>query len=152
VTVYLDASALVKLVAREAETDALEAFLGKHDSHATSVVGLVEVRRAAARRGGVDDERVEQVLGRVTAIALDPGLVAAAGAVGPVGLRTLDAIHLASAALLDADLEALVTYDRGLADAALAFGLRCASPGETDVRTDAPAARHPGRSPGSGRP
>jgi predicted nucleic acid-binding protein len=129
VTVYVDASALVKLVAREAETDALDAFLRAHPSHVTSVVGLVEVRRAAARRPGVDLQRVEQVLGRVAAIGLDPALVAAAGTVGPAGLRTLDAIHLASAALLGDDLEAMVTYDRRLADAAEMVGLPSASPG-----------------------
>lgn len=128
-TLYLDASALVKLVAWEAETDALVAFLRANPGHVTSVVGLVEVRRAAARRPGVDGQQVERVLGRVATIGLDPALVAAAGAIGSAGFRTLDAIHLASAALLDDDLDALVTYDHRLADAAEAIGLPSASPG-----------------------
>jgi predicted nucleic acid-binding protein len=129
VTVYLDASALVKLVAPEAETNALAAFLGPHRSQATSVIGLVEVRRAAARRPGVTRERVEDVLRRVTAIGLDLTTVAAAGSVGPVALRTLDAIHLASAAALGDDLEAFVTYDRRLADAARGLGMTDVAPG-----------------------
>jgi predicted nucleic acid-binding protein len=129
VTVYLDASALVKLVAPEKETDALAAFLALHRSQATSVIGLVEVRRAAARRPGVTRERVEDVLRRVTAIGLDLATVAAAGSVGPVAIRTLDAIHLASAAALGDDLEAFVTYDRRLADAARVLGMLDVAPG-----------------------
>lgn len=128
-TVYLDASALVKLIAPEDGTEALTAFLAAHRSHATSVVGRVEVRRAAARRPGVAAERVEDVLGRITAIGLDPAVAAAAGAIGPATLRTLDAIHLASAAALGDDLEAVVTYDRRLADAARALGMADVAPG-----------------------
>jgi len=129
VTVYLDASALVKLVAPEEETDALAAFLAQHRSQATSVIGLVEVRRAAARRPGVARERVEDVLGRISAIGLDLTTAAAAGSVGPTALRTLDAIHIASAAALGDDLEAFVTYDRRLADAARVLGMLHVAPG-----------------------
>ena len=128
-TVYLDASALVKLVAPEEETDALAAFLAQHRSQATSVIGLVEVRRAATRRPGVARERVEDVLGRISAIGLDRTTVAAAGSTGPAALRTLDAIHLASAAALGDDLEAFVTYDRRLADAARVLGMPDVAPG-----------------------
>jgi predicted nucleic acid-binding protein len=129
VTVYLDASALVKLVAAEAETDALAAYLAEHRSQATSVVGLVEVTGAAARRPGVARERVEDVLGRVAAIGLDLPVATAAGSISSATLRTLDAIHLASAALLGVDLEAVVTYDRRMADAARALGMPEVAPG-----------------------
>jgi len=129
VSVYLDASALVKLVAREEETDALAAFLVQHPSQATSVIGLVEVRRAAARRPGVARERVEDVLGRISAIGLDLTTVGAAGSIRPAALRTLDAIHLASAAALGDDLEAFVTYDRRLAQAARVLGMPDVAPG-----------------------
>ena len=128
-TVYLDASALAKLVAPEEETDALAAFLAQHPSQATSVIGLVEVRRAAARRPGVARARVEDVLGRISAIGLDRTTVAAAGSTGPPALRTLDAIHLACAAALGDDLEAFVTYDRHLADAARVLGMPDVAPG-----------------------
>ncbi len=128
-TVYLDASALVKLVAPEEETDALAAFLAQHRSQATSVIGLVEVRRAAARRPGVAAERVEDVLERISVIGFDLATAAAAGSIGQVALRTLDAIHLASAAALGPDLEAFVTYDHRLADAARVLGMRDAAPG-----------------------
>jgi predicted nucleic acid-binding protein len=126
--VYLDASALVKLVAPEEETGALAAYLAEHRSQATSVIGLVEVRRAVARRPGVARERVEDVLGRISAIDLDPATVGAAGSIGPAELRTLDAIHLASAAALGDDLEAVVTYDRRMADAARALEMPDVAP------------------------
>ena len=128
-TVYLDASALVKLVAPEVETASLLAYLAERPSQASSIVGLVEVRRAAARRPGVPSERVEEVCSRIAKIALDPAVAGAAGAIQPPALRTLDAIHLASAAALADDLEAIVTYDRRLAEAAVALGLPTASPG-----------------------
>ena len=128
-TVYLDASALVKLIAPEVESAAMAGFVAEHRSQSTSVVGLVEVRRAAARRPGVAAARVEDVLGRVAGIALEPPTLAAAATIGPATLRTLDAIHLASASVLGADLEAFVTYDRRLADAARAIGMPVASPG-----------------------
>jgi len=129
VTVYLDASAIVKLVALEAETAPLVAYLAEHPSQATSVVGLVELRRAAARRPGVPSGRVEAVCSRIAAIALDAAVAGVAGTVEPPALRTLDAVHLASAAALADDLEALVTYDRRLAEAAVTLGLPTASPG-----------------------
>ena len=128
-TVYLDASALVKLVAPEAESDAMASFIAEHRSQSTSVVGLVEVRRAAARRPGVTEARVDDVLVRVIGIAFDPDVAAAAATIGPSTLRTLDAIHLVSAAALGSGLEAFVTYDRRLADAARALGMPVASPG-----------------------
>ena len=128
-TVYLDASALVKLAAPEEETEAVLAFLAGHRSQATSVVALVEVRRVVARRPGVAPGRVDDVLGRTIVLGLEQRTIDAAATVGPATLRTLDAIHLASAVQLGEDLEAFVTFDRRLADAATALGMPVASPG-----------------------
>jgi len=128
-TAYLDASALVKLIAPEDESTAMAAFVTEHRSQSTSVVGLVEVRRAAARRPGVAEARVEDVLARIAGVALEPSILTAAATIEPPTLRTLDAIHLASAAALSADLEAFVTYDRRLAEAARALGMPVVSPG-----------------------
>jgi predicted nucleic acid-binding protein len=119
----------VKLVAPEAESTVMATFVAEHRSQSTSVIGFVEVRRAAGRRSGVTEGRVDDVLARVIGIAFDPGVAAAAATIGPPTLRTLDAIHLASAAALGSDLEAFVTYDRRLADAARALGMPVASPG-----------------------
>lgn len=128
-TVYLDTSALVKVVAPEVESGALLIYLADHPEQATSIVAHIELRRAARRRPGVDPRRVDEVLDRPAAIALTTSLVDEAAAIDPASLRTLDAIHLASAGLLGSDLEAIVTYDRRLADAAQALGLPVASPG-----------------------
>ena len=128
-TAYLDASALVKLIAPEDESAAMAAFVTEHRSQSTSVVGLVEVRRAAARRPGVAEARVEDVLARIAGVALEPSILTAAATIESPTLRTLDAIHLASAAALSADLEAFVTYDRRLAEAARALGMPVVSPG-----------------------
>jgi hypothetical protein len=123
---YLDSSALVKLVQREAETEALAAEVANWGAHVTSVVGAVEVRRAA-RRAGVDPARADDVLQRVSLVELDEGVRELAGSVDPVELRTLDALHLASAVSLEDDLGAFVCYDTRLAQAALE-GIRVLTP------------------------
>lgn len=128
-TGYLDASALVKLVVPEVETDALLRYLAHHPVQATSVVAAVEVSRAVRRAGLDREERVDEVLDRVVLVALDDIVLRDARALPPTVLRTLDAIHVATARQLGGSLEALVTYDDRLAEAARGFGIRVASPG-----------------------
>jgi len=127
--VYVDASALAKLIVDEAEGDALRAFLAPIARQATSIVGRVEVERTVARRAPARLDHVAGLLDDLVIVGLGPAIAAAAAAIGPPTLRTLDAIHLASAAALAADLEAFVTYDRRLADVARALGMPVASPG-----------------------
>ena len=127
--VYVDASALAKLIVDEAEGDALRAFLAPIARQATSIVGRVEVERTVARRAPARLDHVAGLLDDLVIVGLGPAIAAAAAEIGPPTLRTLDAIHLASAAALAADLEAFVTYDRRLADAARALGMPVASPG-----------------------
>jgi predicted nucleic acid-binding protein len=130
--VYLDASALVKLVSDESESAALVDFLAGHSVRATSIVGAVELQRAGARQRDVDPLEVEFLLGSFEIIDLDGRVAEQAGRVGPVGLRTLDAIHVASARELGADLDAIVTYDRRMIEAARMVGLPVQSPGSAD--------------------
>jgi uncharacterized protein len=127
--VYVDASALAKLLVEEPRGDDLRAFLAPFDRQATSIVGRVELERTVARRAPDRRADVAALLDDLMIVALEPEVARAAAAVGPSTLRTLDAIHLASAALLGEDLEAFVTYDRRLADAAAALGMPVASPG-----------------------
>jgi predicted nucleic acid-binding protein len=124
---YLDASALVKLIKREPESDALIAEVQQWQSHVTSVVGAVEVRRAA-RRVGADAARTDAVVARVSLLELDEGIRELAARVGPRDLRTLDAIHLATAISLEHDLGALACYDERLADASAREGIRVVAP------------------------
>ena len=82
-----------------------------------------------ARRAPARLAHVTRLLDDLVIVALEPDVAAAAATIGPPTLRTLDAIHLASAAALGSDLEALVTYDRRLAEAARGLGMPVASPG-----------------------
>lgn len=126
--VYLDASALVKQVVAEAESAALRTYLTHRPHRATSVLARVEVVRALGRVGVDQQARLEAVFKGVVVVGLGEEIVSRAGRVGPPALRTLDAIHLATALELGADLAAFVTYDARLADSARALGIPVAAP------------------------
>jgi predicted nucleic acid-binding protein len=126
--VYLDASAIVKLVVAEPESGPLQAWLEADRRPIVSIVGAVETMRAAARHGAIDGRRVIDVLAALDIVELTDELADQAGGLAPAGLRTLDAIHLASAIGLRRDLEAFVTYDSRLAEAARLHGLVVAAP------------------------
>ncbi len=125
---YVDASALVKLVVDEPERTALRAELVTWPALATSVVAEVEVRRAVARVAAHAVPVAEAVLERFERLPLDDGVRSAAATDAPATLRSLDAVHLASALALGDRLGAFVTYDERLADAARAAGLRVLAP------------------------
>ncbi len=124
---YIDSSALVKLVAEEAESSALARFVdGRAGELVTSVVTSVEVWRAARRVGAA--EAGELALRTVDLVELAPEVRDLAVAIEPSSLRTLDAIHLATALALGDELESLIAYDRRLVDAARANGVDVVSP------------------------
>ncbi len=125
-TAYLDASALVKLAIDEPESKAVESFIDGFDEIVTSRVGLVETRRAVARSTG-SDRPTDEPLASVGSIELDAAIAASAAILEPATLRTLDAIHLATALALY-HLDAFVTYDARSAEAARSLGLPVASP------------------------
>ncbi|MHB8507866.1 MAG: type II toxin-antitoxin system VapC family toxin [Candidatus Dormibacteria bacterium] len=127
---YLDASAIVKLVVREEASDVLRGYLGSAEL-VTSAVASVEVPRAAFLKTG--NARVvrhaERILGRFALVVLDEDLQRKAARAQPPGLRTLDAIHLVSALELRDRVESAVIYDHRLAEAARAAGLSVHAPG-----------------------
>jgi predicted nucleic acid-binding protein len=118
--IYLDSSAIVKLVVREPESAALFEWLGGRAQPVSSIVATVEVFRALkrARAGRAAHERAVDVMDRIALLALDRRLVDRAAALDPPDLRSLDAIHLATALSVADDLDGLVTYDERLAAAA----------------------------------
>jgi predicted nucleic acid-binding protein len=118
--VYLDSSALVKLVVTEPESSALMEFLRSQSERVSSAVALVEVPRALRRAGfgASERRRSREVIARIALVDVDRRILAAAAAVDPPALRTLDAIHLATALAVREDLATIVTYDRRLAAAA----------------------------------
>ncbi len=128
--VYLDSSALVKLVLPEAQTEALRAFLTAWPRKATSKISAVEVRRVA-RRGSAAPEvmrRAGELVASLHLIEVSDGVLETAARLDPLTLRSLDAIHLASALSLGEDLGAMAVYDLALADAARTAGLTVLAP------------------------
>jgi uncharacterized protein len=126
---YLDSSAIVKLVFEEPETSRLSAFLRGWPTRASSTVASVEVLRTTMLVG--DDlvtRHARAILARVHLVRPDDGLLATAARVEPRRLRALDAIHLATALSLGHDLGGMVVYDRRLAEAARGAGLTVWSP------------------------
>lgn len=127
---YLDTSALVKLVVAEAETPALRVWLESNSPVAvTSDLTRTELLRAVRRVDPSRSPHARSVLDALIIISLTSHIFDTAGLLDPVVLRSLDAVHLAAALELGDDLDALVTYDDRMAEAALALGIRALSPG-----------------------
>jgi len=135
--VYVDASALVKLVVAEAETEALIDYLALRPLQATSVIARVEVARALLRAGVSADERTAAVFDYISLLPLEATTLELAARLEPPRVRALDAIHLATALGLAPDLEAVVTYDLRLAEAALEHGIEVVAPGTAGFQGDA---------------
>lgn len=127
---YLDASALVKLAVHEPETPALQHAVLGCDGLFTSVVGAIELTRALGRTGhAAARDQADDVLEAVYLAELTPMVRAQASRLEPPALRTLDAIHIATAASLSLPELDFVTYDDRQVQAARARGLRVRQPG-----------------------
>jgi predicted nucleic acid-binding protein len=124
---YADASALVKLVVEEPESPGMHQWFVESTRVMTSRVGLIETLRASARRAHDPTQR-EQVIRDIEVIELNPAISIGAASLQPVVVRTLDAIHVASALALGPELDAFVTYDDRMAEAARALGLPVVQP------------------------
>lgn len=115
---FLDSSAVTKLVVSEAESDVLAARLAGCDLVASALL-VPEVSRAVRRvHGHHHDALLGDVLDLFQLIAVDRAVLASAADLTPASLRTLDAIHLASALLLATRLDAFIAYDDRLLAAA----------------------------------
>jgi predicted nucleic acid-binding protein len=125
---YLDSSAIVKLVVPEAETKALRELLKSWPERVSSVVARIEVERVARRIGGGAVRRARTVLSRIALVDLDEDVVQTAAALVPPELRTLDAIHLATAISLGVELGALCAYDVRLGGAAISTAIDVLAP------------------------
>jgi uncharacterized protein len=127
---YLDSSAIVKLVAAEAESLALFDFVRRYGERLSSVLARVEVQRAVRRAKGsaAERRRADRVLARVALVRIDDPIIAMASQLRPIDLRSLDAIHLATALSASDGIAGFVTYDVRLARAATAARLAVFQP------------------------
>jgi uncharacterized protein len=124
---YLDSSALVKLVLHETESAALARYLRRKRVTA-SALARVEVARAIVPSSAAREQRLRALFAGVEVIRVNDRVLAEAARIPPWTLRTLDAIHLATARLWGDELARIVTYDQRMADAARAMGIDVAAP------------------------
>jgi predicted nucleic acid-binding protein len=128
--IYLDSAAIVKLVHAEAESQALRDWLDERaeTGWTSSVLAEIESSRALARYAPEAVVRLHPVLDLIDLVELDSGVRILAQTVKPVTVRSLAAIHLATALRVRPYLTSFVTYDKRLADAAQAAGLTVDTP------------------------
>jgi predicted nucleic acid-binding protein len=128
--IYFDTSAMVKVVATEPESAALINWLNEHldEPLATSTIGHIELIRAAARAGPAATAAARNLGSTIDTLVLTDAIASVAATIPPTDLRTLDAIHLATAHTHRQNLSALCAYDRGLLEAAQSQGLPTVSP------------------------
>ena len=122
--VYLDASAIVRLILEEPGWELLVEYLREHPERVTSNLSVTEVTRAVRRSdpSTARSRRAAAVLDRIDRVTVTADLLRRAGELEPASLRTLDALHLATA-LEVAPIAAFVTWDVRLAEAARVNGL-----------------------------
>ena len=127
--IYLDASAIVTLLAGRRYAGDLRTFLADHPGQpmATSTIGLVETVRTMDRIGDYP-RLMADLTGSFTEVFVTAE-VRDAAAMLPAGVRTLDAVHIASAQAMGANLRALVTSDKRMLDTARAIGLPSSAQG-----------------------
>ena len=134
---YADTSALVKLVAAEQETQALQAWREQNRKDLISDdLARTELLRVARRLTPAHVQVAKEVLASVRLLRVGERVYEQAAMLDPTSLRSLDAIHLASALDLGPDLEGIVTYDRRLAEAATLNAVRVLSPGADGERVE----------------
>lgn len=133
--VYLDSSALIKRAVDEAESDAVElslvSFVDEGAGLFSSALAWIEVSRGLRSRIDHEDpaslaDLADAALSGIAECPMSEQVVSLARRIGPPMLRSLDAIHLATATLIDADF--VVAYDERLLAAASELGFRTASP------------------------
>lgn len=127
-SVYLDTSALGRILLGEPDSPAILESLTEFDQRVASRIARVELCRLGLRTNLLAD--AERLLGGVALVSLDERLLTAAETLEPDNVATLDALHLATAIHVAASvgLDAVMTYDRRLADGARHHGLTVLAP------------------------
>ena len=126
--VYLDSSALIKLVIAEPESGALRRYLRREPERASCALAYVEVLRAVRAHGPAAVTRARRLLRRVSLVRIDETLLETAAALDPGILRSLHALHVAAAQVFGDELTAVVTYDARMTTAAQLLELQVDAP------------------------
>ena len=128
--IYLDTSAAAKLIHPEAESPALAVFLTERIATplVSSALLYPELVRAVSRHRPDLAGRAVALVQRIMTVPLATDIVMSAATIGTPNLRTLDALHLSTAATIGSELTAFVTYAKRLADAATGIGLTVVAP------------------------
>jgi len=125
---YVDSSAIVKLAVCEPESEALRRYLRRRRPLVSSALARTEVLRALHPGGEEAMSAGRRVLAALDLIRVNDRVLNDAGLLLPVELRSLDAIHLATAGRLGAELGEVVTYDDRMATSARAMGYKVSAP------------------------
>lgn len=125
---YVDSSAIVKLATEEVESCALRRYLRRRRPLISSALARTEVLRALSYEGEPGIARGRVVLRRINLIRVNDRVLNAAGTLMPPEIRSLDAIHLATAQQVGGDVRYVVTYDDRMIAAAEQIGIRTATP------------------------
>ncbi len=125
---YVDSSAIVKLAVREPESAALRKYLRRRRPLISSALARTEVPRALLPGGEAAVTAGRRVLARLGLVRVNDRILNEAGTLAPIQLRSLYAIHLATAGRLGTDLGEVVTYDERMAASARAMGYKVVSP------------------------
>ena len=126
--IYVDSSALVKLVVEEAESESLRDLLATDADQLASAIIEVEVARAVRRVAPELTEKADEVVAQITVIEVSDTIRARAALLEPATLRSLDALHLATAVEIGDALDAVVTYDARMAAASASLGMVVLAP------------------------
>lgn len=127
-SVYVDTSVFGRVILEEPDKTAIKRDLAKFDQRVASRLLRIELRRVGRREDAL--EAADRILDSVLLIPLDEDVLASAETISPTTVGTLDAIHLATAVRLTkaGELDALMTYDKRLADGAREHGITVLCP------------------------
>jgi predicted nucleic acid-binding protein len=126
--IYIDSSAIVKLVVAEPESAALRRYLRRRGPLVVSALARTEVGRALMALGPAAVRRGTDVMARIDLIRVSDRILADAATIMPANLRSLDAIHLATIRQLGASIARVLTYDERMRQAVGGVGLTVVAP------------------------
>ncbi|OLT10729.1 hypothetical protein BJF78_05390 [Pseudonocardia sp. CNS-139] len=126
--IYFDTSALLKLVRKEPGSDELVTYIGDRTDFLSSKLLVVESRRGVLREDVGMLPRVDLFLSRIDTISISDAIIESASRLTDRHLRSLDAIHIATALVVREEIEVLLSYDKRLLAVAEAHGIPTAAP------------------------